>query len=136
MDANSTKRQRIVAFLSIARKERGAAERLAEEFPGQAMFFAQQAVEKIARACLEGEEIPASRTHGLAALAMLLPAGHPFRDRLRDLDDLSTAATRYRYPSAYGREFETKPGEILPLLKTIGDLERDAAAYLITKTEG
>jgi len=129
MAASSTKRRRVRAFLTISERELSAALALLPAHPTEAIFLLQQSVEKIARAMLEDEEVPASKTHSLAALADLLPADHPFQVRLRELDPLSGAATRYRYPGSTGRVFEVEAAEVQSAAAKVTELLRDAKSY-------
>jgi len=130
MAANSTKRRRVQAFLTISERELSAALDLLPAHPTESIFLLQQSVEKIARAMLEEEEVFASKTHSLAALADMLPGDHPFQGRLRELDPLSGAATRYRYPGSTGRVFDVEAAEVQSVAAQVIDLLRDAKIHL------
>jgi HEPN domain-containing protein len=110
--------RRVVAFLAIAREELEAALLLARKLPRQAGYFAQQAVEKVARAVLAHEGIPFGTSHNIGQRAASLPAAHPWRPKLAAFDRLSPAATAYRYPA---------PGGRLAPLPSARDLELDLA---------
>ena len=96
------RRRRVAAFLQIADEELRAAETLAIALPRQTAFFQQQCVEKLVRAVLEAEAVPAGPTHNLRTLIDLLPVDHALRARFLEFEDLSASATRYRYPSGSG----------------------------------
>ncbi|MBI4613682.1 MAG: HEPN domain-containing protein [Planctomycetes bacterium] len=98
-----TANPRAGAFLEIAGEEIAAAKHLAGMLPRQAAYFAQQAVEKIARAILAKEGIPFGVSHNLGQMAACLPSGHLWRPRIAAFDRLSPAATSYRYPTPAGR---------------------------------
>jgi HEPN domain-containing protein len=99
----SINRRRVEAFLVIASEELEAARRLNAALPRRAEYFLQQAVEKLLRAILQIELIPAGVGHGLVDLAHRLPEGHMWRERFKGFDHLSAASTMYRYPTAGGR---------------------------------
>jgi HEPN domain-containing protein len=96
------KDDRVAAFMTLSREELAAAEKLKDILPRQAAYFLQQAVEKMVRAVLEHEGIPAGTAHNLHYLAGLLPSEHALRSRFAAFEHLSAAATRYRYPSPSG----------------------------------
>lgn len=94
--------KRIEAFLQIADEEMAAAERLQAPLPKQAEYFLQQTLEKLIRATLEAAEILAGTAHSLSFLAGMLPSSHKLRLRYMEFEHLSSASTRYRYPSGTG----------------------------------
>jgi len=77
--ASDLRRRRIAAFLQIADEEAQAAATLLGLLPRQCAFFQQQCVEKLLRAVLEAEDVPAGPTHNLRTLADLLPRDHGLR---------------------------------------------------------
>jgi HEPN domain-containing protein len=100
-----------------------AAGMLLETLPRQSAFFQQQAAEKLVRAVLEVEGIPAGPTHNLRTLTDLLGEGHTMRSNFHAVEELSSAATRFRYPGGYGDApnvdsdvLKTRQGEIAKLL--------------------
>jgi HEPN domain-containing protein len=95
--------RRVEAFLILAEEEAGAAERLIDAFPRQAAYQLQQAAEKVARAVLAHAGIPFGTSHNLGQMAAALPAEHEWRPLLMQLDRMSPAAARYRYPAPGGR---------------------------------
>src|SRR5271168_1619027 len=102
MTAADHRRRRIATFLTLADEEMKAAEVLLETFPRQSAFFQQQAAEKLVRAVLEVEGIPAGPTHNLRTLTDLLGGGHELRADFLAVEELSSAATRFRYPGGHG----------------------------------
>lgn len=95
--------RRVAAFLALADEELNAARMLAHGAPRQAAYYLQQAAEKAVRALLTAAGIPFGTGHNLGHMASVLPAGHPFKQRVAGLDRHSSAATLYRYPSPVGR---------------------------------
>jgi len=75
---------------------------LLETLPRQSAFFQQQAAEKLLRAVLEVEGVPAGPTHNLRTLADLLEAKHGMREEFIAVEELSSSATRFRYPGGSG----------------------------------
>jgi HEPN domain-containing protein len=114
-------KRRIAAFVEIARRELRSAELLLAEQPNAAMFFLQQSAEKLARALIEADGKLAGPTHNLRTLADILTTSHPIYDALVGVQDLSASATRYRYPSAFGRVFEvdSDPASALAEVKAL-----------------
>jgi HEPN domain-containing protein len=102
MSAEDLRRRRIGTFLSLAGEEMKAAEMLLQTLPRQSAFFQQQVAEKLVRAVLEVEGIPAGPTHNLRTLTDLLGGGHELRADFLDVEELSSAATRFRYPGGFG----------------------------------
>ncbi|MGL4438307.1 MAG: HEPN domain-containing protein [Bosea sp. (in: a-proteobacteria)] len=95
--------RRVSAFMQIGAEELEAARKLLPELGAQSMFFLQQAAEKFARALIEADGKVAGTTHNLRALAEILTPKHELFQELVKVQDLSAAATRYRYPTASGR---------------------------------
>jgi HEPN domain-containing protein len=88
--------------LTLANEEMKAAEMLLETLPRQSAFFQQQAAEKLLRAVLEVEGIPAGPTHNLRTLTDLLDADNAMKPEFLAVEEWSSAATRFRYPSGSG----------------------------------
>lgn len=121
----------MAAFLQLAGEELAAARTLCGPLPRQSAYFAQQAVENIARAVLAHEGIPFGTSHNLGQMAANLPPGHAFRPRIAALDRLSPAATTYRYPAPAGRL--ASPPSRADLQADLGEIEsllRDARSAL------
>ena len=128
--------KRVEAFLKIAAEELEAARRLQAPLPRQAEYFLQQSVEKLLRAVLEIEEIPAGVGHGLASLAHLLPPSHIWRDRFKTFDHLSAASTMYRYPGPGGRLVSVSAEEVMAELKQVEALDREIRLYCADRLSG
>ncbi len=126
--------KRIAAFFTLA--DRGvvsaAALLRADQFEDTALYV-QQIVERVARALLTHAGIPFGTSHNLAQMAQALPVGHPFRNRIREFDDFSTAVTAYRYPSPSG-DLKRPPqfGYLEKRLAEAEQLVRDAKAFVYT----
>ena len=97
-------------------------------------LFIQQVAERVARALLTAAAVPFGTSHNLGQMADALPADHPFRDRVRAFDDLSTAVTAFRYSTTSGR-LQSPPDR-----KALGDklaqveqLLRERRAYIDPK---
>jgi HEPN domain-containing protein len=100
-------------------------------------YFAQQVAERIARALLAHAGKPFGTSHNLGQMAETLPADHPLKARIKALDMLSPAATKFRYPSPVGRIAEAPSADVIR--KTLDDLEtllRDAKAYVYGPQHG
>ena len=86
--------RRIAAFFDLADRGLKSAELLFRN--GQfedAAYFAQQVVERVARALLTKAGVPFGTSHNLGQMASALPEGHPFKARINGFDALSSAAT-------------------------------------------
>jgi HEPN domain-containing protein len=124
--------RRIAAFFDLADRGLKSAETLFRD--GQfedAAYFAQQIVERLARALLTKAGIPFGTSHNLGQMASALPAGHPFKSRINEFDSLSSAATKYRYPTSSG--WLPQAPDIEGLRKTLDDLTvltRETKAYV------
>ncbi len=122
--------------MAISREELEAAEKLKAALPRQALYFLQQAVEKLVRAVLEHEGIPAGTAHNLLYLAGLLPAGHDLRSRFAAFEHLSAAATRYRYPSASGSLARVSAQDVEREFAAVTALHGDVARWLSQNRRG
>src|ERR1043166_9589779 len=95
--------RRITAFFDLADRGLKSAEILFRD--GQfedAAYFAQQIVERVGRALLTKAGVPFGTSYDLSQMASALPEGHPFKSRINGFDVLSSAATKYRYPTPSG----------------------------------
>jgi len=126
-------RRRIEAFLTLATEEITVAERLRVDHPRQSIYFAQQAAEKLIRALLEVELVSVGKTHDLDALAMLLSASNPFRDRFRALSTLSAASTRYRYPTVAGRLWDVADQELNEAIVAVTGLKAEVETWIAAR---
>ena len=113
--------RRLSALVTAAERDIGAAHRLLPDMPDQAIFHVQQAAEKLTRAVCEREDLPVGRTHNIGQAAAMLPDGHVFKEDLLGLDNLSAAATAWRYPSP-GGWFPADP-DPTDVTATLSDIE-------------
>ncbi len=122
--------RRIEAFMTLADEEFSAARKLHSALPRQALYFLQQCVEKLIRACLEAAEIPAGTGHNISFLAGLLPEEHALRARFREFEHLSAASTRYRYPSGTGAVYQVPADEATKSLAEVSVLRDEVNKFL------
>ena len=102
-----------------------------EEQFRDAAYFAQQVAERVARALLTHAGKPFGTSHNLGQMADVLPVDHPFKVRIKAFDQLSPAATKFRYPSPAGRIADPPPiGDIRRDLEELAALIRDAKSYV------
>lgn len=125
--------RRIDSFLAVADEELAAAKQLAPILPRQGAYFLQQSVEKLVRATLEVEQIPAGATHNLRFLADLLPTQHPLKSAFVAFDDLTPASTRYRYPTASGALVPVSADSVLPRIAEVEELVKNVRHYIDRK---
>jgi HEPN domain-containing protein len=123
---------RVRAYVELAERGLRSANALfeAEQYE-DATLFAQQIVERVARALLVHAGISFGTSHNLGQMAEALPQGHPFKNKIRNFDDLSTAVTAYRYPTAAGQL--KGPPEIAHLRARLQEAEqliREAKLFL------
>lgn len=123
--------RRVKAYFTLAERGLRSAKVLldAEQFEDTAVFV-HQVVERTARALLTVSGVPFGTSHNLGQMAEALPVDHPFRERIRSFDELSTAMTAYRYPTASG--YLKTPPDIAYLAKRIEEAEqllRDAQQF-------
>jgi HEPN domain-containing protein len=103
---------------------------LRKESPDDSPFFVQQCAEKLLRAVLEQEGVTAGKTHSLDELASLLPPEHRWRAPFLAFDRISSAATRYRYPTQAGNILHVDEGDLDRDITTAETLFRDVSAWL------
>ena len=123
----------IAAFLDDVDLELDAAKRLIEEPPNRfAAFHLQQAAEKLVKAVRLGAALRVISEHNLEVLIDELPSKHPWKQKLRVLEPLSSYATSYRYPSPTGkRKGAPSNEEVLVWVKAIAGLSAEARASLV-----
>lgn len=129
MSADSQRQRRIASFLTLASEELAAAGTLLDKLPRQGAYFQQQAVEKLLRAVLEVEAIPAGPSHNIRALADLLPKDHVLKARFVGFEDLSSAATRFRYPTASGAIASVSAVDAIRRQEEIVKLKSEVVAF-------
>ena len=94
--------RRVLAFIKIAAEELGAAKMLSGQHRPQSAYFLQQTVEKLARAILEMDDVPVGPTHQIQQLARMITNRPELAEEFVKLDELSSAATKFRYPGPMG----------------------------------
>jgi HEPN domain-containing protein len=119
--------RRVAAFRKIAMEELSAAKMLSGEHRPQSAYFLQQAVEKLARAILEIDDVPVGPTHQIQQLARMMVGRSELVSRFVKLDELSSAATKFRYPGPTGNlsdisaaKLELLHIEVVSLLSEVG----------------
>ncbi|WP_237151479.1 HEPN domain-containing protein [Oryzibacter oryziterrae] len=131
MTPEELRRIRVGAFHRLAAEELDAARLLATSHPAQAAYFLQQSVEKLARGVLEMLDVPVGPTHNIHQLALLMAGQDAWRDRFAALDELSVAATRYRYPGPKGTLGAMPLDRLVRLLDGVGRLNEEFGAILL-----
>ncbi|MGH7125515.1 MAG: HEPN domain-containing protein [Stellaceae bacterium] len=120
------------AFLDLAATDLAHAKANLRAFPRHAAFTLQQAAEKIIKAVLSAESVPFLGTsHQLEDLVGRIPEKNPFRADLLALGHLTSAATRYRYPTPRGDVPEDPPAaEMVEDLEALELLLPEVRAWL------
>ncbi|MCO5729936.1 HEPN domain-containing protein [Rhizobium sp. SSA_523] len=115
MTPEQLRQQRVRSFFQLAQEELAVALAIKAQHHRQAAYFLQQCVEKLLRGVLEMEQVPAGTMHNIRGLVDLLPQGHMMAERFLELDVLSPAATRYRYPGPKGTvaDFDKRQFDVL-----------------------
>jgi HEPN domain-containing protein len=124
----------VEAFLEIALRDLKNARLLLKESPDDSAFFLQQSAEKLLRAVLEYEGIPAGKTHDLDDLASQLPDEHRWKQPFKSIARVSSSATRYRYPTNAGNVMHVDPNELDRDFPDVEALVRDVSAWLSFRT--
>lgn len=123
---------RIQSFIQLAKEELQVSAAIRMAHRRQSAYFLQQAVEKALRGILEVEGCVAGPMHSIRGLSDLLPAGHAFRVRFLDLEPLSAAATKYRYPTSKGTLADIDPESLEALRLLAVDVISDAIDLMET----
>jgi HEPN domain-containing protein len=128
---------KVDSFFVLADRARKTANILfREDQMEDAALNVQQLVERVARGLLTHEGIPFGTSHNLGQIANALPVDHPFRDRIKGFDDLSTAVTAFRYPTDTGRLKKAPPIEDLrKKLEAAEQLLLDAKVHIFGADE-
>lgn len=90
----------IANYLRIAKEDLDGAQALSGN--RNAVYLLEQAAEKIIRAILTSEGKHAGRLHQLEMHVDQIANENPFRERCREVADLSRYATSYRYTTTEG----------------------------------
>lgn len=127
-----TAERRIEAFLTLSDRGLKSAEILfRHDQLEDATLFVQQVVERVARALLTHSGVAFGTSHNLGQMASALPEPHPFRERIRAFDDLSSAVTAFRYPTSSGRQQRSPDAANLARkIQDAAQLLQDAKDYI------
>ncbi len=131
MTPQELRRRRVEGFRQIATEELGAAKLLAAEHRSQATYFLQQTVEKLARAILEIDDVPVGPTHQIHQLSRMMTGRDDFAEMFAKLDELSSAATKFRYPGPTGKIGEISEQRVSFLLREVEMLHAAVSAILM-----
>jgi len=131
MSPEELRRLRVRAFQQLAEQELDAARLLAQGHAGQSAYFLQQSVEKLARGLLEMLDIPVGPTHNIHQLAVLMGEKPEWSARFVALDELSVAATRYRYPGPKGNLATISQDRLDRLMADVEALNKKFGAILL-----
>jgi hypothetical protein len=70
-------------------------------------------------------------SHNLGQMAEAFPVRHPFKERIRAFDALSSAVTAFRYPTSTGRlQQPPQSGELRNAIAEAERLLRDTKVYI------
>jgi HEPN domain-containing protein len=122
--------RRVEAFQKLAEEELRAAQLLSAELPQQAAFLLQQAVEKLARGILEIDDFPVGPTHQIHQLSRMMKGRDELASRFAKLDELSSAATKIRYPGPLGQVSDISDLRLTILMGEVETLYGDVATIL------
>jgi HEPN domain-containing protein len=122
--------RRIASFLALAERDLLGAKTMLQLVPEHAAYCLQQTVEKLVRAVLEFDEVPAGPTHNIRSLADLLASGHVLHADVLAFDSLSSASTRYHYPSETGELRSISAARLESFFPKLEKLQQDINAYL------
>lgn len=136
MNAEEIRRKRVEAFRTLASEELDAARLLRKSHPAQAAYFLQQAVEKLLRGLLEMQDVPTGPTHNIQMLASMLKDSPEWVKKFDAVDELSVAATRYRYPGPKGNLSSMDEGRLRFLFEEVEKLDGEFGAVLETFAKG
>jgi len=119
--------KKAASLLALAESDLAHAADNLRTHPRRAAFSVQQAAEKMIKAVLEKERVSYPATsHQLDDLVARVPAGNPFEGDFSPLTRLTSAATKYRYPTAWGGVPDDPP---------IAEIKEDIAAVKLLLPE-
>ncbi len=130
LTSDQIRAKRVAAFVAISDKEMASAQHLLSVSTEHAAYFAQQSVEKLLRAVLEHEAKPAGSTHNLRLLAEILSRQHVLYEAFMAFDALSTASTRYRYPTEFGDVRTISAAEVTQYLANLISLRAAVTSHI------
>lgn len=121
----------IANMLRIAKEDLDGAALLASRSNRNAAYLCEQAAEKVIRAILTSEGKHAGIRHRLDEMVDLVPDENPMKAALREIEDLASYATAYRYPTSSGRIPEGPGGRDLQVLlaQVAATLQETAARF-------
>jgi HEPN domain-containing protein len=128
------KARRVSAFITLADKELASARHLVAVAPEHAAYFLQQSVEKLLRAVLEHEAKLAGPSHNIRFLAELLTRDHLLYAAFIAFDGLSSASTRYRYPTELGDVRTISASDITTQIAKLTSLREIVVSHLTSKS--
>lgn len=121
----------IASLLRIARDDLQGARVLGNAHNRNAIYFCEQAAEKIIRAVLTSEGLHAGASHRLGEMVDQIPDLNPLRAQLEALEELEAYATSFRYPTAAGRIPPAPSQEVFErYAKSVGATLEEAARRL------
>ena len=130
MTPKELKLKRIEAFKTLAARELAAAKSLSGQHREQSAYFLQQSVEKLARGVLEVFNVLMGTSHNIRQMAELMDQDKNLSARFLALDELSIAATRYRYPGPQGQLSDISKATLDRLLIEVESLNHDVSPVL------
>jgi HEPN domain-containing protein len=130
MTPHELRLRRVEGFWKIAAEELRAAKLLSGEHRPQAAYFLQQTVEKLARGLLEIDDIPVGPTHQIHQLSGMMKGRNELAFRFAKLDELSSAATKFRYPGPTGNISDISEQRLAILMGQVESLHLDVSAIL------
>lgn len=130
MTPHELRLRRVEGFRRIATEELSAAKLLSGEHRPQAAYFLQQTVEKLARGILEIDDIPVGPTHQIHQLSRMMKGREELASRFAKLDELSSAATKFRYPGPTGQVGDISDQRLAILMSEIDSLHSDISSIL------
>ena len=130
MTPHELRLRRVEGFRKIATEELSAAKLLSGEHRPQAAYFLQQTIEKLARGILEIDDIPVGPTHQIHQLSRMMKGRDELASRFAKLDELSSAATKFRYPGPLGQVSDISDQRLTILMGEVEILYSDVSTIL------
>lgn len=131
MTPEELRRRRVEGFRRIADEELSAAKLLSAELRSQATYFLQQCVEKLARGILEIDDVKVGPTHQIHQLSNIMIGRSDLAAKFAKLDELSSAATKFRYPGPSGQISEISEQRLAHLMGEVEALYAEVSAVLV-----
>jgi HEPN domain-containing protein len=134
LSQDQVRARRVSAFITLADKELASARHLVSVAPEHAAYFLQQSVEKLLRAVLEHDAKLAGPSHNIRFLAELLTRDHTLYASFISFDGLSSASTRYRYPTELGDVRTISATEVTAQIDKLASLREIVVSHLMSQT--